>query len=226
MVLPSAAFPVHTLGDKRGVLFDLFEETQFVFVLRLGRDIGLALELVDESLPGKALAGTVGVAPSDHPVRENSTRRNLVLFHEEFGELDESPHLGATRLFILVVADETDADAPLVVQVRSRMGPRLLAHPPRADLDEAVLRIRAVANDKVVAEAVLPVLSVFVESVEDPGVPRASRRVVDDDVLPLLCPREAEFFRKRRHRTGPRFSGKCRRFVVGEVGLFVFGIGS
>ena len=90
------------------------------------------------------------------------------------------------RLCLVEVADQTNADAEVIEAVVRTLGmrPPLLLGPARADLDLTVAAVGAVADEEVVAHLVKAAVDVPLR--HDRGIAEGSRRVMDDDPLPVI----------------------------------------
>src|SRR5262245_58135075 len=91
--------------------------------------------------------GGLGVAVADHAVG-----RDVVGLHQVRDQAREGLHLGAGRALGVEVAHHADADAVVVEAVVGGLGvgaPFLLG-PARADLDQAVGGVGAVADDEMI----------------------------------------------------------------------------
>lgn len=66
------------------------------------------------------------------------------------GQLHKGLHLCWAGDALLEIADQTDADRPLINLVAAYMPPILLFEPSRAHLNLSVARVNAVADDKMI----------------------------------------------------------------------------
>src|SRR2546421_3050378 len=92
--------------------------------------------------------------------------------------------LRARGLVAVEIADETNAEPDVVHVIAVDVATSELVHPAIADLDLAVARGGAVADDEVVGESVLHPPNPAVIVIEGARVPLPRAAVVDDDEFP------------------------------------------
>ncbi len=103
---------------------------------------------------------------------------------EKADEFLERLELLGGGFVVVVVADETNADADVVQVVAVDVSTCLLDFPTVADLDLSVARGGSVSDHEMIGEAVLHFADAAVVIFECLGVPLARAAVVNDDVLP------------------------------------------
>lgn len=97
-------------------------------------------------------------------------------------------HLRLGRLVTIKIADQTDADGNIVEVVTGDMASIDLFGPTAADFNFSIAGGIAIADHKVIREAVAHFSDIAVVAIEDAGVSLAGGTVVDDDVLPASPP--------------------------------------
>ena len=105
-------------------------------------------------------------------------------FLEIFDQLFARFELGARRLVAVEIADETNPEPDVVHVIAVNMAAAHLLYPAVADLDLPVARRGAVADHKMISEAVLHPADVTMIVIEDlcAALPRSA--VVNDDEFP------------------------------------------
>ena len=103
---------------------------------------------------------------------------------EEADEFLERLELFGGRFVVVVVADETNADADIVQVVAVDVAACLLDFPAVTDLDLSIASGGSVADHEVIGEAVLHFADAAVVIFECLGVTLARTAVVNDDVFP------------------------------------------
>lgn len=136
----------------------------------------------------------------------------------------ECVHLGFCGFVAVQVADEADSKGDIVEVIARDVSAIDLAGPAVSDLDLAIARGFAVANDKVVGEAVLHFPDPSVVIVKNASVSLSGAAVVNDDVFPA-----AAFYLGFIDRTanrwsqvapsleGPEIESLFWRFVAGVI---------
>ena len=92
--------------------------------------------------------------------------------------------LRARRLVAIEITDETNPESDVVHVIAVNVAPAHLLYPAVANLDLAVARGSAVADDEVISETVLHPANVPMIIIEHPGASLPRAAVVDDDEFP------------------------------------------
>ena len=157
-------------------------------------------------------------------------RRNGALIGKEPGQVLDGGELLTRGLRIREVADQANADSVFVEVVVGSfaMGAVFLLVPARPHLDIAIRRVRAVSDDKVVAQLVPPFLSVELIKCARPTFFR--RAMVQDDMGPARADRSPLGIPRRVEtpcdwvarvpvgmRIAPRITGRRCGSAVGGV---------
>lgn len=140
---------------------------------------------------------------------------NLVTFHEQTNELAKGGELLLARSFALKVSDKANPDAALVVFLDPGMGAMdsfILEQPALSHFDLPSFRLRAVADDEVIAETVAPLTGVASVKALCASDPR--RAVMNNDVFPATLGGEVPC---RGHAW--KFSGVGRELVFFRLGV-------
>ena len=111
---------------------------------------------------------------------------DVELAREETAQLHQACQLRWRWIIVIEIADQADPDAMLIVILVRRLAvcPMFLLQPSRPDFDLSVRRVRAVADDKVIAELIPAFGSVpFIKAF---GATDIGCAVMDDDALPAV----------------------------------------
>ena len=99
-------------------------------------------------------------------------------------ELVEGAELGVGRLVPVEIANETDAQGNVVEVVAGNVSAVDLAGPAVADFDFPIACGIAVADDKVVGEAILHLADIPVVNIKDSSVSLSGSAVVNNNIFP------------------------------------------
>ena len=105
-------------------------------------------------------------------------------FLKIFDQLFTRFELRARRLVAIEITDETNPESDVVHVIAVNVAPAHLLYPAVANLDLAVARGSAVADDEVISEPVLHPTNVPMIIIEHPGASLPRAAVVDDDEFP------------------------------------------
>ena len=137
-----------------------------------------------EPAVGKNVAGTIGGPSRRVHFTVWAHRHFSAAFLEILDQLFARFELGAGRLVAVEIADETNPEPDVVHVIAVNMAAAHLANPAVADLDLAIPRRGAVADDEMISEPVLHPANATVIIIEHlrASLPRAA--VVNDDEFP------------------------------------------
>lgn len=121
-----------------------------------------------------------------------------------FNQFFQDAYLFSSGFFILEIPDQANTDPMIIVFPPPDMAAVKLLRPAGSDFDLAVLRVAAVAYDKVVGQAVFHSM-IAIYTIIGFRIPMSVRAMMKDDVLPF---RSIEFYLVRSLSYKIKFLGK------------------